>query len=162
MNTCVDNRCAKFSIFCRMKLIYLIVISFLLSGCGIHEKNIAIWIENDSDLYKSIEVSTFLDDSLMDKRHIEKDSIADRYSPFYLELNLPGQKKESTFKFVVSIDGDQTSCEINIDTLDKSTFLHVNYVERLLKKGAQFDNDTLKRDTVYRKDFYCEIEKFPN
>lgn len=130
-----------------------------LCSCGSDKENISVWIENNSDVNREIEVSTYLNDSLVDKRYIEKDSIADRVASFKIDLKLAGKKKESKFKFVSSIDQDQTSCVVNLDSINKSTLLHVNYVRRLLRKGYHFNNDTLKSDSIIRKEFYCELIK---
>src|ERR1700753_2219495 len=129
-----------------MKPIYLFVL--LLCSCKNDSKVIKIWIENNSDINRSIEISTYFNDSLIDKRNIVKDSIADRIRLFKVDLKLQDGKLKSVLKFVSPIHGEKTSCFIYLDSLDKTSLIHVNYVESILKKGTLFDNVILNRDTV--------------
>ena len=130
---------------------------FLICSCKSNSSVLNVWIENNSDENKNIEISTYVNDSLVDKRNITKDSIADRISTFKVDLNFPSVPKRYVVKFVSSPFGEETSCLLIADSLNKRTLMHVNYVKRLFKKGNELDNRILMKDTVVRKEFYCEI-----
>jgi hypothetical protein len=140
-----------------MKVFYLIFLTLLgLSSCKRHKEHISIWIENNSDLNSYMEFSTYIDDSLVDKRKINKDSIADNIQPFGVEFT-PGKYKILIFRFVSSIRGESVRCVVNIDSISKSSLLHVNYVYRVLRKNPLVDQPDLQKDKLLRKDFYCEL-----
>jgi len=130
---------------------------FLLCSCKSNSRVLNVWIENNSDANKNIEISTYVNDSLIDKRSITKDSIADRVSIFKVDLKFPDTTRRCVLKFVSSSRGEETSCLVIADSLNKRTLAHVNYVERLFKKGDEYNFIVLKKDTVVRKEFYCEM-----
>jgi hypothetical protein len=143
-----------------MKFSYLFyLILFFLYACKSDSKKIQIWFENNSDRSSVVEVSTYINDSLIDIRKVQQDSISDRVRAFDVKVIGDKFKKTSNLKFVLSGSNDETSCLINIDSMGKNKLVHVNYVERLLKKGYIINSDTLKQDSVVRKEFYCEILK---
>lgn len=139
-----------------MKLISIFTFA-LLASCGPSKKTLEVWIENSSDLHDSIEVLTYLDDSLMDKRIVRRDSIADAYSPFLIDYNMSGNKKEHVLRFAIPDLQKQTSCLISTDSVAKGVWIHVNHVEQVWRKGRQIENEVLERDSVYDNSFYCEI-----
>jgi hypothetical protein len=136
---------------------YIFIFFILLYSCKSNSRAINVWIENNSDLHKNIEISTYVDDSLVDKRFIAKDSISDRISTFKVDLNFSSSKTKKQLKFISSLGGEKTSCFVIENSLNERALAHVNYVERLFKKGDEYNKIILKSDTVYRKAFYCEI-----
>jgi hypothetical protein len=141
-----------------IKVFALLLFALFLCSCKDKKRGtIAIWIENNSDINKNIEVATYLDDSVADKRIIKKDSIADRVLLFRIELKLPVVQPQYRIRFVLPATKEETSCLVMADSLTETDLLHVNYVERIFKKGSQFENLTLGKDSVYEKTFYCEV-----
>ena len=136
----------QFCIFC---------IIFFFYSCFDKDKVIKIAIENNSDLKHSIEISTYLGDSLIDKRMIKRDTSKVSFSNFEVNLSKAEGKKE--FSFIVTGSNERTNCIVFLDSLDKTALLHVNYLEVLFKKGYQYKSEILTKDTVVQKEFYCEI-----
>lgn len=132
--------------------LYLLIV--FLYCCNSNEESISVWIENNSDVKNRIEVATYLNDSLVDRREIIKDSIADRILPF--RIKLPSLRTQTVFKFVVSGSGE-AMCSVNPDSINHRTLLHVNYVERIFRKGSWLNNTILQKDSFIRQEFYCEI-----
>ncbi|HEX3934334.1 MAG TPA: hypothetical protein VHW43_06615 [Puia sp.] len=133
---------------------------FALFLCCCKDKNrgtVAIWIENNSDVNKNIEIATYLGDSMVDKRIIMKDSISDRILLFRIQLKLPVVERQHRIRFVLPATKEETSCLVMADSLSETDLLHVNYVERIFKRGSQFENVTLGKDRVYDKRFDCEV-----
>lgn len=133
-------------------LLYLLIV--FLCNCKSNEETIAIWIENNSDMKNRIEVTTYLNDSIIDKREIIKDSIADKVLPF--RIKLPSLRTQAVFKFVIP-GNEETRCLVKPDSINNKTLLHVNYVEKVFKKGSQFNKAILQKDSIIRKEFYCDI-----
>lgn len=141
-----------------MKTFYFLFIPLIfLSSCEKNKKLVNVWIENDSNINNRIEFSTFLNDSLIDKRIIERDSVADRISTFKVELKLKDVKEQWKFRVVASVNGQETVCKVYADSINKVALLHVNYVERVIRKGNIIYQDTLKYDSIVQKQFYCEV-----
>lgn len=125
-------------------------------------RTISIWIENNSAINKNIEVATYLDDSMVDKRNIMKDSIADRVLPFKIELKTSTIDRKYRFRFVLPSYQEEVNCIAYEDSLKEATLLHVNYVEKIYKRGSHFENVTLNNDSIYDKRFYCEVLYHPS
>jgi hypothetical protein len=139
-----------------MRLVPLFIILIISYGCT-KKGTVNIWIENSSDIKDSIYVKTFIGDSLVDQRQIYRDSIADRIIPFAIHLPKAKNVQYFTFRFVALPENSESSTVIRVDSIEAISFLHVNYVETLFKKGYVIFTDTLKADSIIRKDFYSEI-----
>jgi len=137
----------------RHSLVLTIILS--LPSCKKDKQTIRVWIENNSTINNNLEVRTYLNDSLLDTRNIQKDSVADRVKPFEISYNSTG--KILNVSFVIVGTNEKTSCSINIDSLTPRSLVHMNYVEKGFKKGDQYNNAILQTDSIIDKRFYCEI-----
>jgi hypothetical protein len=139
-----------------MRFILICLLILIVYACT-PKASVNIWIENSSDIKDSIYVKTFLGDSMVDQRPIYRDSIADRIFPFTIQLPKAKNGKYFTFRFITFPENLETSIIINVDSVEAISFLHVNYVETLFKKGYVIFSDTLKADSIIKKEFYSEI-----
>ena len=135
--------------------IFVIGIVFLACSCWNTQKTITIAIENNSDIKTNIEVSTYLDDSLIDKRLIKRDTFNVSFSIF--KMTVQTGKKSSIVKFELSNSGQKAECRIKPDSINNNSVIHVNYIETLFKKGYQYKSKILNKDTVVREELYCEV-----
>lgn len=131
----------------------LSLLAILFSQCKSKPAFIKIWIENNSDIHNSLEFITLFEDNIVDRRMVKKDSIADRFLPF--KLRLPNSER-LVLKFKTTHD-NATTCTLKLDSVTANTLVHVNYVEKLFRKGALFNGAVLSNDSTIRKDFYCEV-----
>lgn len=138
-----------------MKVQYFIsFVIFFIFSCRNIEKSINVLIENNSDLNEKIDVAIYVNDSLVDNRSVNRNSIADSFLPF--KIGIENEDKKVVLKFILS-ENEMTSCIVNADSICERTLVHVNYVEKLFKKGYEFNKTVLLKDSIIRKDFYCEI-----
>jgi hypothetical protein len=138
-------------------LLHTIIITGLLSSCGSsRSRTIPIWIENSSNANRVIQIATFVDDSLYDIRSVYRDSIADRILPFNAILKSPKNKSGWTFKFKNEDTKEETACIVPEDSISNISFLHVNYVEMIYKKGFDVNGIILMKDSVVKRSFKCQ------
>lgn len=130
-----------------MTRLYLILLFAVgLTACGDHPRQVEIWIENNSDSARVVAFSTYMDDSLVDRRRVVRDSIADLIRSFV--VTLPGVRRPVRFRFVADSTHRETSCLVNPDSIRKSAFLNVVYVDRIMR-GRGLGPDSVLVDTAF-------------
>jgi hypothetical protein len=135
----------------------ILILFFCFQNCTHKNNEIKIYLENSSNVAKTITVTTFINNRKVDERTVAKDTIADRFRTFNVKL-LETDKNPVEIAFRLGGRTETTSCIINPDSI-KNVTVHVNFVETLFKKGYQYESKVLDTDTIVRKDFYCEILK---
>lgn len=99
---------------------------------------VEIWIENNSNFAKVVEFSTYMDDSLVDRRKvIREDSVADLIRSF--RVNLP-VSRSVRFRFVADSCGRETECVVNPDSISREAFVNVVFMDRTLRGGLGPDS----------------------
>lgn len=142
-----------------MKYFYccvVIVLSF--TACIPERKNIGVWIENSSDRYDSLEILTYFADSLVDKRLIVRDSIADRIRTFNVEI---GTSDQTQFRFRSNTHNSEIRYTVHRDSLKPKSILHVNLVEKRIHGELKIDSTHSLSIMFQPINFYAEIITLP-
>jgi hypothetical protein len=122
-----------------MKHLYLLLLYASLLGACDHRKKVEIWIENVSVPGKAVQFTSFMGDSMIDRRNVARDSVADRVLSYFVYLPA-GSSGERRFRFLAEGNKAETGCAVCIDSLKKGAFLHVRYEEQTIPGGMWSDS----------------------
>lgn len=134
----------------------LLLFAALPVACHDRPKKVEIWIENASDPGKVVSFSSYMGDSLVDRRKVGRDSVAGRIASFMVEVPLPLDRTRpsgrSQFRFVADSNRGEVDCMVNLDSIGAEAFIHVFFVDRtVLAVGMGMDS------VVVDKGFGCRV-----
>lgn len=133
---------------------YLILLIF--SGCLTRRiNNIAVYLENNSDVDSVITIKTFINDRFHKVVSVKRNTTVVGFEKLMLEI--PVETDNVILTFVINKSGDSTSCVLNSERLKAESSVHVNFNETVFKKGFNYLGHILKRDTIIRHEFYSEV-----
>ncbi|HEY1201775.1 MAG TPA: hypothetical protein VGE79_12370 [Niastella sp.] len=112
-------------------------------------------MENNSETLPAITVSTYVNGSLYNTQQVEHDSASIRWKSF--RLALPADGDSINMMFTIAESSSKTACTIIRKDLTSKSWIHVNYSEVLFKKGDQYFDHVLDRDSIVERKFYCEV-----
>jgi hypothetical protein len=127
--------------------------SIFISSCASHPKFIELDIENSSDVRPVINMEIYREDKLFRKEIVRKYNVAR-----FTELRIQNIPDTLFLRFVIPQTKEETSCEILKKNIDKNfATVHVNLTEILFKKGDTYKGSILDKDSIMKRNFYCEV-----
>jgi len=72
-------------------------------------------------------------------------------------MELADNRKHSVIQFKIPNTNVVTACTIVPDSLTSRSVIRVYLIETLFRKGWQYKNITLDKDSVVRREFTCEV-----
>jgi hypothetical protein len=135
--------------------LYSILYLLILFSCNNKPQKISIWMENGSDVKEEVSVSISINGTPIDTILIRRDSIADKFQLFY--MNIPADNKSVSFLFNVIGTKEEAICIVQPDSLSDESFIHVNFSEVLFKKGYLYNSTILLKDTIVERKLFAKI-----
>lgn len=136
------------------RLLYPLML-IALCCCNKKGNDIVVLFENNSDVDSIINIETYIDDDFYKSVQVKRDTTRVRYEE--LLIKPPTEKKNVKLLFVIGKSKDTASCIVYKPVLNKKSYVHVNFNELLFKKGFNYLGQMLQKDSIVRKNFYCEI-----
>jgi hypothetical protein len=134
-------------------IIFIAGILFI-AGCS-GTGTINVFMENNSETLPVVTVSAYVNGSLYHTQKVAHDSTSIHWETF--PLALPDDGDSIRLLFVVAENNNSTACTILRKELTSKSWIHVNYSEVLFKKGYQYFDRILDKDSVVKRSFYCEV-----
>ena len=129
-----------------MKHLFLLLLCAVLPAACDHHKKVEIWIENASDPGRVVSFSSYMDDSLVDRRKVGRDSIVGRILSYVVYVPASRLSSKSRFRFVADSNRGEVDCTVNLDSIGVEAFIHVFFVDKTaLAVGMGMDSVVVER-----------------
>lgn len=139
-----------------MSRYYTVLLLFLVS-CN-QNKTLNIFIENGSASQKTIPVEVYVNDSLYKIVTVNQGENVIRSKHIGVLISASTITKVG---FKISNTEYGTQCSVKPRSLTNKTWMHVALSEIVFKKGYKYGDRILDKDTMLKKDFYCELVDQP-
>ena len=139
----------------RNSLIGLVII--LLTACSIpNKKEVTVYFENNSDMDSILTIKTYLNDTFYKTIQVRRNR-SKIYDTSLIVSYEQVNNNSLKLKFMVDNKQDSTSCLLPVAEKDTVSYVHVNFLTIVFKKGYVVYEKTLERDSVVEHQFYCEL-----
>lgn len=138
-----------------MRLMFVLLFAFAVVACEKKEdRRISIYFENNSD-FSSLDIDVYLNGDFCKTIIVPRDSTK-IYDASLVASYVERGNENLQLKFLIKSTGDTVSFIGTSKQIDSIDYIHVNYIETVLRKGFVVYNRVLNKDSVAYKSFYCE------